>query len=137
MPGTFVLMGLNSPRTSAGAFGLRSYISMWLGPPASHTRITDLRFAALPLAARAFSKLGRVRPPSASAPTLSIERRLSATSSMGLIPSSFTNPVVATTGLNALLVIKHELARVEDRPEHVLDRALLVLRTVNVLGQAL
>src|SRR5205085_2876783 len=54
-----------------------------------------------------------------------------------LIPSSFTNPVVATTGLHALLVVEHELARVEDRPQHVFYRALLVLRSVNVLRQLL
>ena len=41
MPGTFVVIGLNSPRNSAGASGLRSYMSMWLGPPASQSRITD------------------------------------------------------------------------------------------------
>src|SRR5690606_37916448 len=33
MPGTFVVTGLNSPRTSAGASGLRSQVSKWLGPP--------------------------------------------------------------------------------------------------------
>ena len=33
MPGTFVLIGLNSPRNSAGASGLRSYMSMCDGPP--------------------------------------------------------------------------------------------------------
>jgi hypothetical protein len=33
MPGTFVLIGLNSPRYSAGAAGLRSYMSMCDGPP--------------------------------------------------------------------------------------------------------
>ncbi len=33
MPGTFVLIGLNSPRYSTGALGFRSYRSMWLGPP--------------------------------------------------------------------------------------------------------
>ena len=32
-PGTFVWMGLNSPRNSAGASGLRSYMSMCDGPP--------------------------------------------------------------------------------------------------------
>ena len=33
MPGTLVLIGLNSPRYSTGASGFRSYMSMWLGPP--------------------------------------------------------------------------------------------------------
>jgi hypothetical protein len=31
-PETFDLIGLNSPRMSAGAFGFRSYMSMWLAP---------------------------------------------------------------------------------------------------------
>ena len=32
-PGTLVAIGLNSPRNSIGASGLRSYMSMWDGPP--------------------------------------------------------------------------------------------------------
>src|SRR5688572_8920751 len=78
-PGTLVLIGLNSPLTSAGAEGLRSYMSMWLGPPASHTRMIDLRFVLLP-SARALSKPGSVSPPSVSAPTRSIDRRFRVTS---------------------------------------------------------
>ena len=34
IPGTFVAIGRNSPRNSAGASGFRSYMSRWLGPPA-------------------------------------------------------------------------------------------------------
>ncbi len=33
MPGTLVLIGLNSPRISAGASGLRSHMSRCGGPP--------------------------------------------------------------------------------------------------------
>ena len=33
IPGTLVWIGLNSPRTSAGASGLRSHMSMCGGPP--------------------------------------------------------------------------------------------------------
>ena len=33
IPGTLVLIGRNSPRNSAGASGLRSYMSMCDGPP--------------------------------------------------------------------------------------------------------
>ena len=32
-PGTLVAIEPNSPRTSAGAFGFMSTVSMWLGPP--------------------------------------------------------------------------------------------------------
>src|SRR6266550_799067 len=41
MPETFVLMGLNSPRTFDGASGFGSQISIWLGPPCRKTMITD------------------------------------------------------------------------------------------------
>ncbi len=33
MPGTFVSIGLNSPRNSVGASGFRSHMSMCGGPP--------------------------------------------------------------------------------------------------------
>ena len=33
IPGTLVFIGLNSPRRSAGASGLRSNVSCWGGPP--------------------------------------------------------------------------------------------------------
>ena len=46
MPGTFEGMGRNSPRYSAGASGLMSYMSMWLGPPPRQIMMTDLRGAA-------------------------------------------------------------------------------------------
>src|SRR5207253_111719 len=41
-PGTRVRIGRQMPRYSAGASGFRSYRSMWLGPPSSHIRITDV-----------------------------------------------------------------------------------------------
>ena len=47
MPGTFVWIGRNSPRISAGAFGFISYMSMWLGPPMSSTMMTDFGRGAL------------------------------------------------------------------------------------------
>src|SRR5262249_60609372 len=40
-PGTLVGIVPNGPRTSAGASGLGSHVSMWLGPPDSQNRITD------------------------------------------------------------------------------------------------
>src|SRR5580692_6107917 len=40
-PGTFVRVGFQMPRYSAGASGFMSYISMWPGPPSSQIRITD------------------------------------------------------------------------------------------------
>src|SRR5262245_2660119 len=40
-PGTLVRMGLKGPRTSAGASGLRSKVSRWLGPPLAQKRMTE------------------------------------------------------------------------------------------------
>ena len=45
VPGILVLMGLNSPRMLAGASGLGSQMSMWLGPPCRKIMMT---FFALP-----------------------------------------------------------------------------------------
>src|SRR5688572_21471813 len=66
-PGVFVLHTPNGPRNSAGASGLGSKVSSWLGPPSSQMRMTDLSFAALPLPfafawACARKRSGRARP---------------------------------------------------------------------------
>ena len=42
VPGILVGIGLKSPRILAGASGLGSQMSMWLGPPCKKTMITDL-----------------------------------------------------------------------------------------------
>ena len=42
MPATFVLIGLNSPRISAGASGFRSHRSWCGGPPGRKILISDL-----------------------------------------------------------------------------------------------
>ena len=42
MPGTLVLIGLNSPRIFEGASGFGSQMSMWLGPPCRKMKMTDL-----------------------------------------------------------------------------------------------
>src|SRR5579883_840413 len=152
-PGTLVLIGLNSPRTSTGAFGLRSYMSMWLGPPASHTRMTDLRFEdELPLAARALSKPGSVRPPKASAPTRRKVRRFREKSSIcellanpGREASGCMWPVANASGSSPTalaggvrwLVVKHKLACIQNRPQHVFNSALFVLGVLDVIGQSL
>src|SRR5438876_7888920 len=52
IPGTFERSVLNSPRTFDGASGLRSQMSMWLGPPCRKIRMTDFALPqpVLPLA---------------------------------------------------------------------------------------
>ena len=42
-PGSLVPIVPNGPRISGGACGLTSQVSMWLGPPVIHNRITLLR----------------------------------------------------------------------------------------------
>ena len=46
MPGTRVAIDRYGPRISAGASGLGSHMSIWLGPPESQNRMTALRSAA-------------------------------------------------------------------------------------------
>src|SRR5207244_6663571 len=41
-PGTWVEIGLNSPRISSGASGLMSHMSWWGGPPPRQILMTDL-----------------------------------------------------------------------------------------------
>ena len=69
-PGSEVAMGLNSPRTSAGAWGFMSNISIWLGPPSRLNRITDLALPGyrLLLCSLALRKPGVVRPKRDSPP---------------------------------------------------------------------
>ena len=51
MPGTLVAMGLKGPRTSAGASGLGSQVSIWLGPPTQKQHDTvDVLVPASPAA---------------------------------------------------------------------------------------
>jgi hypothetical protein len=45
IPGTVVAMGLYGPRISAGASGLRSQVSRWLGPPHNKMKMHDLSVA--------------------------------------------------------------------------------------------
>src|SRR2546426_1252617 len=48
MSGLFVLIGLNGPRISAGAFGFMSNVSNWLGAPRLKIMIHD--FSSFPAA---------------------------------------------------------------------------------------
>ncbi len=43
-PGTLVRIGFQMPRYSLGASGFMSYRSMWLGPPSSQIRMTEVFF---------------------------------------------------------------------------------------------
>ena len=61
IPGTFEAIGLYGPRISSGAPGLRSQVSMWLGPPQSRTKMHD-RSAAPPDSPRPVSTLAATVP---------------------------------------------------------------------------
>ena len=54
MPGTLVLIGLNGPRISAGAFGFMSQVSSWDGPPTRNSmmQLTSLAVSTAPSAFR-------------------------------------------------------------------------------------
>ena len=53
----------------AGDVGFRSYMSMWLGPPACQTRITDFSGVEAPASARFRKRCGRLSPPAVRLPT--------------------------------------------------------------------
>lgn len=48
VPGSFVCVTPNGPRFMYGRSGFGSQVSMWLGPPAIHSRITLLPVFAPP-----------------------------------------------------------------------------------------
>ena len=75
MPGTFVAIGRNSPRISAGASGLRSNVSRCVGPPGNSTMMMPLAGLRTPLCASARRMSGSASPPSASPPIRSQLRR--------------------------------------------------------------
>src|SRR5262245_28988846 len=70
MPGTFVGIGLNSPRISLGASGFMSKVSRCEEPPLCHTRMQEM---SLPVPAR--STLSSVMPSEPSDPRRSRSRR--------------------------------------------------------------
>src|SRR6266481_1303599 len=78
MSGLLVLIGLNGPRISAGALGLRSKVSNWLGAPRLKIMMQD--FSSLPLAtapsAWSAAYLESVSPIAPKAPTCRKSRRL-------------------------------------------------------------
>src|SRR5690242_11942559 len=74
MPGTLVGMEANGPRTSAGASGLGSHMSIWLGPPDSQKRITDFFCFGDALAA-AGSQFGSDIAPRPARPVCKNQRR--------------------------------------------------------------
>ena len=80
VPGTEVAIGLYGPRTSSGASGFGSQVSIWLAPPYWHTKMHDFARAragtgrdGYPPAA---SNSGSDRPSIPSPPTRSNCRRV-------------------------------------------------------------
>ena len=75
MPGTAVVIGLNSPASLVP--GLRSKVSLWLGPPSIHSRMQDLCLTP-DAAARAASTLSQpdiAAPPTPAADSFRKSRR--------------------------------------------------------------
>src|SRR5881394_546841 len=78
MSGLFVLIGLNGPRISDGAFGFMSNVSSWLGAPRLKIMMQDLLsldLSTAPSACRA-ANLDRLRPIAPRVPTCRKSRRL-------------------------------------------------------------
>ena len=75
--GTLVAMGLNSPRTSAGAAGFRSHVSCWAGPPHMKSRMHAFARGrdAGSNALRACNSCGRPNPRRPSEPARRNSRR--------------------------------------------------------------
>src|SRR4051812_36139651 len=79
MPPTLVDIVPNSPRYSAGALGLGSHMSMWLGPPRIQRMMTERIFDGVGCEAAEAScrkRSPRARPDAPSAPALRKLRRL-------------------------------------------------------------
>src|SRR5207253_2645566 len=74
-PGTFVLMGFQRPRYSAGASGFMSYMSMWPGPPSNQIRMTDVFLVAEPEASLARRTWARLADPIPATPAWTKLRR--------------------------------------------------------------
>jgi hypothetical protein len=68
-------MGLNSPRTSAGAAGFMSHMSRWLGPPLRKMTMQESARAFAGRRLSACSRRGRFSPSSPAAPACSTARR--------------------------------------------------------------
>src|SRR5262245_11704917 len=75
-PGTEVGLVANSPRISAGASGLGSNVSRWLGPPTWYKKMQE-QAVALRVAPRASASnsLGNVNPAALRVPTFNRWRR--------------------------------------------------------------
>src|SRR5436190_12011248 len=93
VPGTRVRITLKGPRFSGGRDGLGSQVSIWLGPPAIHSRMTALRDFAFPVA-RLCSSWGRPMPARPARPALRKLRRPSTTSPSRTVPSHEPNACV-------------------------------------------
>src|ERR1043166_4707315 len=78
MSGFLVLIGLNGPRISEGAFGFMSKVSTWLGAPRLKIKMQDLSSLPEAVAPRDWSAANfeRLRPRAPSVPTWRKSRRV-------------------------------------------------------------
>ena len=138
-PGTFVWIGWNSPRISAGAWGLGSNVSKWLGPPSSQIRMQLVLGAAespaAPRAKRIDEAPGQKRPQTqfqAVAPlhpfAISMDGRPSPSLDLDiqLFVAEFVRIFDSSSELSRVSfqsVQKQKLRRIQQSPEQILDRA--------------
>ena len=88
MPGTFVLIGMKSPRYSLGASGFKSYISMCGGPPGIHTKMTEVSLPDVPFGALfACASSSPANPKPHAAPPISMNERRVTGPGQNAVPS--------------------------------------------------
>ena len=78
-PGSFVCVTPNGPRLISGRSGLVSQVSMWLGPPAIHSRMQllfELARPSRPPQPGCCKSCGKLSPASPAMPAFNIPRRL-------------------------------------------------------------
>src|SRR5258707_1104914 len=76
MPGALVAIGWNGPRISAGALGLGSQVSIWLGPPTRNSMIQLTSRSLTAPAAFWAIHWGNVSPSAAREPACRKSRRV-------------------------------------------------------------
>src|SRR5262245_34649103 len=106
-----VSMALNGPLVSEP--GLGSKVSMWLGPPLSHSRMHALARRAAASAATSRWSIGDRASP--SVPTRPVPRN------SRRVGRRWGKNIVRTSGAGARLVVGGELRRVEQDPEDVFE----------------
>src|SRR5258708_6635325 len=121
VPVILVLIGLNSPRMLAGASGLGSQMSMWLGPPWRKTMMTDFALpnprdpSSLPAA---FAVPCQARKSTRFRPSRPMEPARRSSRLVG--PSQVVHFCPGITSMESSSVVVQKCFAVDERPKQVL-----------------